>query len=152
MLDKPPPQIRGDAPVPEGPPGIQCPAMNPETPTLTEFLLARIAEDEAWVLGDGGQNMDDCQECGFANQQASSPSPTTPTTATTGGRSAASSKTAVGMNRRRPRIPSRHIRARCPDFQLFEGRVARHVPAGWLSRRAVARRHGPWRAAQGAPR
>jgi hypothetical protein len=47
--------------------------MNPETPTLTEFLLARIAEDEAWVLGDGAQNMDDCQECGFANQQASSP-------------------------------------------------------------------------------
>ena len=47
--------------------------MDPETLTLREFLLARIAEDEAWVLGDGGQHMDDCQECGFANQQASSP-------------------------------------------------------------------------------
>jgi hypothetical protein len=47
--------------------------MGPATLTLTEFLLARIAEDETWVVGDGGQNMDDCQECGFANQRASSP-------------------------------------------------------------------------------
>lgn len=36
--------------------------------TLTEFLLARIAEDEAWITGWGGEYLDECQECAFGQQ------------------------------------------------------------------------------------
>lgn len=38
---------------------------------LAEFLLARIAEDEAWLRGDGGWYLDDCQECAFGQQPQS---------------------------------------------------------------------------------
>jgi hypothetical protein len=38
--------------------------------TITEFLEARIAEDEAYVRS-AGSDLDDCQECGFGHQPES---------------------------------------------------------------------------------
>lgn len=38
---------------------------------LLEFLLARIAEDKAWIAGDGGSWLEECQECGFGGQPES---------------------------------------------------------------------------------
>jgi hypothetical protein len=38
---------------------------------LSDFLLARIAEDEAWTAGDGGWYLDVCQECAFGQQPQS---------------------------------------------------------------------------------